>query len=42
MEMTRREFTTAFTGVVGAATLGRTVTPDLSWDPCHLPPPSRR
>ncbi len=38
MDMTRREFATAFTGVVGAATLGRTGTPDLSADPCHLPP----
>ena len=39
MDMTRREFTTALTGAVGAATVGRDVTPPSGVDPCHLPPP---
>jgi Xaa-Pro dipeptidase len=37
MDITRREFTAALTGVVGAATLRRGPTPLLAVDPCHLP-----
>ena len=38
MELTRREFAGALTGVVGAATLGWDPTPSPGTDPCHLPP----
>jgi Xaa-Pro dipeptidase len=38
MDMTRREFATAVTGAVGAATLGRDVARSPWADPCHLPP----
>ena len=38
MSMTRREFAGAFTGVVGATTLGWPLTPSLGMDPCKLPP----
>ena len=39
MSMTRREFAGTVTGLVGATTLGLDVTPSLTPDPCHLPPP---
>jgi Xaa-Pro dipeptidase len=40
MDMTRREFTATFTGVVGAATLGwGGARPTPKVDPCHLPRP---
>jgi Xaa-Pro dipeptidase len=38
MDMTRREFTTTFTGAVGAATLGRNMPLPSEADPCRLPP----
>ena len=38
MSMTRRDFAGAFTGVVGATTLGWPLTPSLGMDPCKLPP----
>jgi Xaa-Pro dipeptidase len=37
MNMTRREFAGAVTGVVGATTLGWPVTPSSGVDPCDLP-----
>jgi Xaa-Pro dipeptidase len=39
MNMTRREFAGAVTGVLGATTLGWDVAPALGPDPCHLPAP---
>jgi Xaa-Pro dipeptidase len=38
MNMNRREFAGAVTGVLGATTLGWDVTPSLGADPCRLPP----
>jgi Xaa-Pro dipeptidase len=39
MDMTRREFAAALTGVVGAPILGRDATASPGVDPCPLPPP---
>ncbi len=41
MNMTRREFAGAVTGVVGATTVGWPLTPSPGVDPCDLPPAIR-
>jgi len=39
MDITRREFAVALTGVAGAATLRRDARHSPATDPCHLPAP---